>query len=161
MNACDRLVRDYYVIEEASNVEPEIINVKSITYDGEAGETAMTPIPGLLLKEPDVLAFTDLPDGKMIDNMMNLARDHELPVFTRIPGKGAIDATLRMMVQKPDRKKFTKLLSGVVCMRLVRKAVRILSSRIQTASLLAAETRAYHPVELLNFTNPSSTALGW
>ena len=121
MNACDRLVRDYYVIEDAANVEPEIINVKSITFDGEAGETAMTPIPNLLLKEPDVLAFTDLPDGKMIDNVINLSCDHELPVFTRIPGKGAVDATLRMMAMKPDRKKFVKLLSGVVCMRLVRK----------------------------------------
>jgi len=121
MNACDRLVRDFYVIEDAANVEPEIINVKSITFDGEAGETAMTPIPNLLLKEPDVLAFTDLPDGKMIDNVINLSRDHELPVFTRIPGKGAVDATLRMMVMKPDRKKFAKILTGVVCMRLVRK----------------------------------------
>lgn len=121
MGACDRLVRDYYVIEDAANAEPEIINVKSITFNGEAGENAMTPIPDLLLKEPDVLAFTDLPDGKMVDNVINLSRDHELPVFTRIPGKGAIDATLRMMVLKPDRKKFVKHLSGVVCMRLVRK----------------------------------------
>lgn len=121
MNACDRLVRDYYVIEDAANAEPEIINVKSITFDGEAGETHMTPIPGLLLKEPDVLAFTDLPDGKAIDEVINLSRDHELPVFTRIPGKGAVDATLRMMAMKPDRKKFVQLLSGVVCMRLVRK----------------------------------------
>jgi type II secretory ATPase GspE/PulE/Tfp pilus assembly ATPase PilB-like protein len=121
MNACDRLVRDYYVIEDASNVEPDIINVKSLTFDNEAGETAMTPIPDLLLKEPDVLAFTDLPDGKTIDNVVNLSRDHELPVFTRIPGKGAIDATLRMMMMKPDRKKFVQSLTGVVCMRLVRK----------------------------------------
>ena len=121
MNACDRLVRDFYVIEDAANVEPEIINVKSITFDGEAGEDAMTPIPKLLLKEPDVLAFTDLPDGKMIDNVINLSNDHELPIFTRIPGKGAVDATLRMMVMKPDRQKFTKILTGVVCMRLIRK----------------------------------------
>ena len=121
MNACDRLVRDFYVIEDATNVEPEIINVKSITFDSEAGEDAMTPIPQLLLKEPDVLAFTDLPDGAMIDKVMDLSRDHEMPVFTRIPGKGAVDATLRMMVMKPDRQKFAKLLTGVVCMRLVRK----------------------------------------
>ena len=121
MNACDRLVRDFYVIEDATNVEPEIINVKSITFDSEAGENAMTPIPNLLLKEPDVLAFTDLPDGAMIDKVIDLSCDHELPVFTRIPGKGAVDATLRMMVMKPDRKKFAKLLTGVVCMRLVRK----------------------------------------
>ena len=120
MNACDRLVRDFYVIEDATNVEPEIINVKSITFDSEAGEDAMTPIPNLLLKEPDILAFTDLPDGTMIDKVINLSCDHELPVFTRIPGKGAVDATLRMMVMKPDRKKFAKLLTGVVCMRLVR-----------------------------------------
>ena len=121
LNACDRLVRDYYVIEDVKNYEPEIINVKSLTFDSTAGETAMSPIPDLLLKEPDVLAFTDLPDGKMLDKVIDLSRDHELPVFTRIAGKGAVDAVLRMMIMKPDRKKFAKQLTGVVCMRLVRK----------------------------------------
>jgi type II secretory ATPase GspE/PulE/Tfp pilus assembly ATPase PilB-like protein len=57
----------------------------------------------------------------MIDNVVNLSRDHELPVFTRIAGKHAADATLRMLIKKPDRKNFVNLLSGVITMRMVRK----------------------------------------
>ena len=33
LNACDRLIRDFYVFEEQTRVEPEVINVKSVTYD--------------------------------------------------------------------------------------------------------------------------------
>ena len=67
LDACDRLTRDYFVIEEKGKLEPEVINIYPVEFDPSKGETAMTPIPQLLLKEPDVLAFTDLTSGELIN----------------------------------------------------------------------------------------------
>ncbi|MGY8749311.1 MAG: ATPase, T2SS/T4P/T4SS family [Pirellulales bacterium] len=120
LDACDRLTRDYFVIEEKGKLEDEVINIYPIEYDPSKGETAMSPIPQLLLKEPDVIAFTDLTDGELINDIIDLSVRKTIPVFTRIPGKHCVDALLRALLLKPDLKKFVESLSCVLSMRLIR-----------------------------------------
>ena len=120
LDACDRLTRDYFVIEEKGKLEDEVINIYPIEYDPSKGETAMSPIPQLLLKEPDVIAFTDLTDGELINDIIDLSVRKTIPVFTRIPGKHCVDALLRALLLKPDLKKFAESLSCVLSMRLIR-----------------------------------------
>ncbi len=120
LDACDRLTRDYYVVEEKEKLEPEVINIYPIEFDPAKGETAMTPIPQLLLKEPDVLAFPDLVDGKLLNSIVDLGMKKEIPIFTRIPGKHCVDAILRVLLLKPDVAKFAERLNVVVAMRLIR-----------------------------------------
>jgi len=121
LDSCDRLVQDFYVIEDIKSQEPEVINVTSETYDKRKGETALSPLPQLILREPDVLAFPELTDGELVDDLVGISADKELPFYLRNPGKNAIDALLRVLAMKPKRGPFLKLLNGVLCMRLVRK----------------------------------------
>jgi type II secretory ATPase GspE/PulE/Tfp pilus assembly ATPase PilB-like protein len=121
LDSCDRLVKDFFVIEDSKSVEPEVINVSSVPFHSDRGETAMTPLPQLLLREPDVLAFPDLPSGKLLDSLVDTSMNHEVPIYIRHPGKNAIDALLRVLAMNPDARKFLNLLSGVLCMRVVRK----------------------------------------
>lgn len=121
LSACDRLTRDFYVIEDEEMVEQEVINFNSITFDRGKGETAMTPLPQLLLKEPNVLGFNHIPDGKSLNDMMGVSAEHDMPIFVRGPGRNCIDALLRVLALKPDSKKFSELLTAVVCMRRLRK----------------------------------------
>ena len=121
LNANDRLTRDFYVIEEQALVEDEVINVGSITFDAGKGETAMTPMPPLLLREPNVLAFNDLPDAKTVDNICDLSIKHDISVYLRNTGRNCIDAIRRVAALKADMVKFSKLLNHVICMRTVRK----------------------------------------
>lgn len=120
LNLSDRLVRDFYVIEEASLVEPEVINFYSVTFDRSKGEDAMSPITQLLLRQPDVLAFSELPDAETIDNVVELSHDKKKPTFLRSPGKGALDALLRLLAMGPKSKELVERLDAVVCMRLIR-----------------------------------------
>ncbi len=120
LSAADRLMRDYFVLEEKDHVEEEVVNVSSITYDESAGETPMSPIPKLLLREPHVLAFSELKTGALINEVCDLSTEHSLPILTRIPGKNAIDGLLRFLLLKPDRAKTIDLLQIVVSMRLIR-----------------------------------------
>lgn len=120
IGACDRLMRDFYVLEPKGKEEPEIINVTSVPYDTAKGQTVFTPIPGLLLQEPNVLAFTEPTSGEIINQMIELS-EKEFQVITRVHGKHCIDALLRFLAFKPDVKRFAQHLSGIVCMRLIRK----------------------------------------
>jgi len=121
LSICDRLTRDYFVIEETNAVEPEVINFTSITFDRAAGQTAMSPIERLLLKQPDVLAFPELPDAATINSVVNLSSDQDMPIFVRSPGKGCLDALLRLMVMKPKNGPLLERLNCIVAMRLLRK----------------------------------------
>ena len=120
LDTCDRLTRDYYTIEHVGKNEPEVINIYPIEYDSAKGEDAMSPMEQLMLKEPDVLAFPDLPDGNLLNRIVDHSTVHSMPIFTRIPGKHCIDALLRLLVLKPDAKKLADRLSAVLAMRLIR-----------------------------------------
>ena len=121
LSAADRFMRDYYVIEERSKVEQEVINVSSITYDAKKGEHPFTPVPQLLLREPHVIAFAECKSGVVLNKMCDLSIEQNMPIVTRVPGKHATDGLLRLMLLKPDIGKVTKLLRAVVAMRLIRK----------------------------------------
>ena len=121
LDSCDRLVRDFFVIEDVHSQEPEVINIMPETFDSKKGETAMTPLPQLLLREPHVLAFPNLPDGQLVDNLVETSVKHDIPIYLRNPGKNAIDGLLRLLALNPKRHEFMQLLSGVLNMRLVRK----------------------------------------
>ena len=121
LDTCDRLTRDYFVIEEKTEVEQEVINIFSVEFDRSKGETAMSPITQLLLKQPDVLAFNDLADGKTLDEIIQLSIKKKMPIFARAPGKHAIDALLRLSALNPDVEQFAQRLNVVVAMRIIRK----------------------------------------
>ena len=118
--SCDRLMRDFFVIEEKSRIEEEVINIISKPYDESKGENAFTHIPNLLLQEPNVLAFTEPKEGKFVNQMLDLC-EKEFQVITRVHGKHCVDALLRFMVMKPNVKKLAQYLEAIVCMRIVRK----------------------------------------
>ncbi len=120
LDACDRLTRDYFVIEEKGQLEPEVINIYPVEFDPAKGENAMSPITQLLLKQPDVLAFPELSDGDLLNQIIDLSNKRRIPMFTRIPGKHCIDAMLRVLLLKPDVEKFAEILTCVVSMRLIR-----------------------------------------
>ena len=73
------------------------------------------------MKEPNVLAFNEIPDGPMLDQFNGIAKDQNIPLFLRAPGKNSLDTVLRVLSLKPDPAKFAELLKVVVCMRLIRK----------------------------------------
>ena len=121
LSSCDRFTRDYFVLEEKSRVEPEVINIASVTYDESAGDTPFTGMPQLLLREPNFIAFSEVADGEILDQICDLSQLQDIPVLTRIHGKNALDGLLRLMLLKSDHNKLLETLDAVVAMRLTRK----------------------------------------
>lgn len=122
INQCDRLMRDFYAVESSAAAEQEIINVESIQYDRAAGEIAETKLPGLLLRQPDVICFSEALDrAKMVDTLTDLVLDKNLLIFGRVHARNAEEALLRTLVLKPNAKRFAESVQGVVYMRLFRR----------------------------------------
>lgn len=121
LGAFDRFMRDFYVIEDESKAEPDVINIGQVFYDSKKGEDLFSPLPQLLLREPNVLAFPEIPDGETLNRIMQLAEDNNLLVVIRVPAKHTLDALLRLMALKPDVNKMLEMMIAIFCMRSVRK----------------------------------------
>ena len=139
LNATDRFMRDYFVLEDEHQREPEVINVISMTYDRKAGQDPTSVLPRLLLREPHAVALNDLVNGRVIDTFCDLANRDDKQIVGRIHAKNCIDAVLRVLALKPTFDKFATALMGVVCHRLIRKLCDQCKRPYQPAPQLLAQ----------------------
>jgi type II secretory ATPase GspE/PulE/Tfp pilus assembly ATPase PilB-like protein len=121
LNATDRFMRDYFVIEDLHKKEPEIINVTSVAYDSKKQQDPTSILGSLLLREPHAIALNELVNGRVLDTFCDLANRDNKQIVGRIHAKSCIDAVLRVLALKPTFDKFATALIGVVCHRLIRK----------------------------------------
>lgn len=116
----DRLMRDFFAIEEVNHREHEIQNVTVHTYDAAKGETPATIIPGLVRQYPNVYICRDLVDAESATLLMNEVPDDRL-VVTSIPARDAPEALLRLLQMKLPQQQFASVVSAVLYQRLIRK----------------------------------------
>lgn len=136
---CDRFLRDHYVIEPDGRTEPEVINFHSLTYDLEVGQTPQSLLPELLLREPNVIAFSELVDGALLNEICRIAKSVPLMTMTRIYSRHAVETLPRLLALKPDAKLLAENLSAVVSMRLIRKLCESCKQGYQPAPQVLAK----------------------
>ena len=116
----DRLMRDFFAIEEANHREAEIQNVAVHTYDASKGETPATLIPKLVRLYPNVYICRDLVDAESGTMLMNEVKDDRL-IITCMPAREAGEALLRLLQMKLPQAQFASVVTGVLYQRLIRK----------------------------------------
>jgi type II secretory ATPase GspE/PulE/Tfp pilus assembly ATPase PilB-like protein len=116
----DRLMRDFFAIEEVNHREHELQNIAVHTYDASKGETPATIIPGLVRLYPNVYVCRDLVDAESATLLMNEVADDRL-VITSIPAREAAEALLRLLQMKLPQKQFASVVTAVLYQRLIRK----------------------------------------
>ncbi|MAR08869.1 MAG: hypothetical protein CL681_02700 [Blastopirellula sp.] len=121
IGSTDRFMYDCLGIEEASHREAEIENVDVLTYDATQGESTMTLLEGIMLKQPDVLVIPEIADKASLDTVLELIQTENLRIFTSVRAKDSAEAILRLLMLKPDAKQFAEALQCVVNSRLIRK----------------------------------------
>ena len=121
LGACDRFLRDHFVVEEVHRAEQEVINVHQTFYDETKNENVLTPVPQMLLREPHVIGFPELSDGNLLTRICEISESSRVLMLTRLYSRNAVEALPRLLSLKPDLKKLAPMLSAVLCMRLVRK----------------------------------------
>ncbi|MEM7476425.1 MAG: ATPase, T2SS/T4P/T4SS family [Planctomycetota bacterium] len=122
LESADRFVRDFHSIETANSKEEEMINITPHYFDPAQGETPMTVLKSLLLKQPDVLVFPELPDAEVMSLMAEEVAEESRKLITRIQAASAIEGMLKFLATYPQsRQLLCKSLAGVVNLRLVRR----------------------------------------
>jgi type II secretory ATPase GspE/PulE/Tfp pilus assembly ATPase PilB-like protein len=116
----DRLMRDFFAIEEVNHREHEIQNVTVHTYDASKGETPASIIPGLVRLYPNVYICRNFVDAESAKLLMNEVPDDKL-VITSIPARDAPEALLRLLQMKLPQQQFASVITAVLYQRLIRK----------------------------------------
>jgi type II secretory ATPase GspE/PulE/Tfp pilus assembly ATPase PilB-like protein len=116
----DRLMRDFFAIEDVNRREHEIQNVTVHTFDSKKGETPASMIPGLVRLYPNVYICRDLVDAESATLLMHEIADDKL-VITTIPARDAPEALLRLLQMKLPQQQFASVVTAVLYQRLIRK----------------------------------------
>lgn len=116
----DRLMRDFFAVEDVHHPERDIENVVLHTYDSKQGETPATLMPKLIRQYPNVYIVRDLVDRDSAKLLFKEAEDGRL-VITTVQALEAPEALLRILQKKVPHREFAKQVTAVLCTRLVRK----------------------------------------
>lgn len=118
--AGDRFMQDYVILHDVQKPFEEVINVTPAPYDSKKGESVSSILPGVLLKEPNVLALNELSDGETLDAITELTVQQKISALARIEARDVFDAILRVMVLQPKLDDFANSLSCVLVQRTAR-----------------------------------------
>jgi type II secretory ATPase GspE/PulE/Tfp pilus assembly ATPase PilB-like protein len=120
LKICDRYVRDFAAVEDVNNREHEIENLQVTTYNAAAGETPVPFLEKIIRTYPNALVVRTLPDVETAKLLCEQVTEDRL-VLTGMRSKDAPETLLRVLLLKVPAKDFVNVVSGVVCVRLVRK----------------------------------------
>ena len=122
LESADRFVRDFHCVFDQAMEEPELINITNHKYDGAAGETPMTVLKSLLLKQPDALILPDLFNAEIAELICNEIQTERRYAITRIQAGSAIEALLRLLgTYRSAAKAMLNVTCGVINLRLIRR----------------------------------------
>ena len=115
----DRLMRDFFAIEDVHRPEREIENVVVKTFDSKQGESAATIMPKLVRLYPNVYVCRDFGDPESAKIMLEQVKDEKL-LITTVHAKEATEALLRLLQKKVPHRDFAENVTAVINMRLIR-----------------------------------------
>lgn len=122
MNAADRFIRDFQSVEDKDRPEPEIINVNSNYYGGDTGLTQAELVHKILLKEPDVLMFPELPEADILKRSLDTVERLQKQVYARLVADGAMNGLVQFIAKYQSMaKEIVTHIGAVLSQRLVRR----------------------------------------
>lgn len=122
VNAADRLVRDFQSFENQANPEPEIINISPNFFGGDSGQTELSIVKKMILKEPDVFMFPVLPEAETLSVTLDQVEKIEKQIYLRLVAPGAIAGLVQFVSRYPDlRSRIAKAIGAVTGQKLIRR----------------------------------------
>ena len=116
----DRFMRDFVSIHDLANHYDDVENVPSTTYSAAAGESLADLLPKIFRQEPNVVVVRELPDSKTVQAIVAEVARQERMVIATLRARDCADALARAMNVDEPVPELAKVVSGVLCQRLVR-----------------------------------------
>ena len=122
INSADRFIRDFQSIEHQDRQEPETININANVYGGDTEVTQSELLHKMLLREPDVVLFPELPDSETMEIALEPVEKLEKQIYTRMVAENAITGLVQLIAKYPSlAKQIVDNIGVVVGQRLVRR----------------------------------------
>ncbi len=93
----DRLMRDFFAIEEKSHPERSIENIEQFYYDANKGESPISLIRSLSLKYPDVYVCRDWVNPESAKKLLEEVQNENRVWVATVHAKEAPEALLRVL----------------------------------------------------------------
>ena len=120
LKSCDRYMRDFAAVEDVNHREHEIENVQVTTYNSANKETPLAALEKIVRTYPNALVVRTLTDVETAKFLCEQVGEDRL-ILTSIRAKDAAETLLRVLMLKVPPKDFVNAVSGIVCVRLIRK----------------------------------------
>ncbi len=122
LNAADRFIRDFQMVEVQGGGEPDVINVNQNYYGGDTGLTQAQLIRKIVLKEPDVLIFAESPEPEPFAVAVEQIAKLQKQVIARAVAPGAMEALVQLLSQQREAAKtIIKTVVAVSTQKLARR----------------------------------------
>jgi type II secretory ATPase GspE/PulE/Tfp pilus assembly ATPase PilB-like protein len=117
----DKFVRDWVLIENKKNQEPDIINVTEYFYE-DGGDSAEQVFDKVRLKQPDVYVLPSLIGPQIVEAVLGQIHKEHKHMVTRIVASDAVDALIQILKGNPKHAKaLLGVAQGVLNQRLIRR----------------------------------------
>jgi type II secretory ATPase GspE/PulE/Tfp pilus assembly ATPase PilB-like protein len=117
----DKFVRDWVLIENKKNQEPDIINVTEYFYE-DGGDTPEQLFDKVRLKQPDVYVLPSLINPQVVEAVLGQIHKEQKHMVTRTVAVDAVDALLQVLKGNPKHAKaLLGIAQGVLNQRLIRR----------------------------------------
>jgi type II secretory ATPase GspE/PulE/Tfp pilus assembly ATPase PilB-like protein len=120
LKSCDRYMRDFAAVENVNHREHDIENIQVTTYNSANKETPLAALEKIVRTYPNALVVRTLTDVETAKFLCEQVGEDRL-ILTSIRAKDAAETLLRVLMLKVPPKDFVNVVSGVVCVRLIRK----------------------------------------
>lgn len=121
LDNADKFVRDWVLIDNKKNQEPDIINVTEYFYE-DGGESAEQVFDKVRLKQPDVYVLPSLINPQVVEAVLGQIHKEHKHMVTRINATDGVDAILQILKGNPKHAKaLLGVAQGVLNQRLVRR----------------------------------------
>lgn len=122
MDSADRFVRDFQSFEPEEAPEPEIININNNYFGGDTGRTETELVKKMILKEPDVLLFPNLPSSETMQIVMKQTKEASKQVMLRCVADSPLPALVQLLAKYENSSELIASQVGAVLgQRLVRR----------------------------------------
>ena len=121
LDNADKFVRDWVLVDNKKNQDPEIINVTEFFYE-DGGDSPEAVFEKVRLKQPDVFVLPSLISPQIVEAVLHQIHKEQKHSVTRIVANDAIDAVSQILKGNPKHAKaILGVMQGVLNQRLIRR----------------------------------------
>jgi type II secretory ATPase GspE/PulE/Tfp pilus assembly ATPase PilB-like protein len=121
LEVTDRYMNSCVCIDSETPTEPEVENVKAVSFDPRKPEELKGIMTKLFREQHDMYLFPRMPNREILDVMCQQIVDEEIVVFIGVQANDSAEALLRIKSLNPNPENFSQAVTAVLNMRLVRR----------------------------------------